>query len=455
MYRKYFVSRSNRHMVSLTRFLTLVLTACWLCAGSAIAQEVVPEFFVDAMSVRSADGPAGSTQVDLYTRVPFKRLIFLNSAEGFIANYVVTVEAVTRKGDRLVSTPMLSRNWEATARATAYGDTQSEELSSYTTQSLRLPPGQYQFSIQVEDANSSQVFVRDVDVAVRDLSASPSLSDLAILDNYNEAGLEFTPRVTNLVGTDEGSIEALYETYTDAPVRVRFRHQVIRLTRAGDIESTDQAPVAGTASGAELYKQQQEVLLERGRNQHVVTIPLEGIEVGPHLLRVQMESMDGTLLSEATRIFSARWTGLEQHVANIDEAIDQLIYIAKKKDISFIKEATTQADRYRRFRSFWEKRDPTPGTQRNERMEQYYYRMAFANQRYSSLVEGWKTDRGFVLVRFGEPDFIRKKPHSFDYEPYEVWVYERIGRQFIFVDKTGFGDYQLQVPIWDERTRLY
>jgi len=81
--------------------------------------------------------------------------------------------------------------------------------------------------------------------------------------------------------------------------------------------------------------------------------------------------------------------------------------------------------------------------------------MFSANQRYTSLIKGWRTDRGLVLVRFGEPEYVRRKLHSFNYEPYEVWVYERIGRQFIFVDKTGFGDYQLLVPIWDERTRLY
>jgi hypothetical protein len=88
-------------------------------------------------------------------------------------------------------------------------------------------------------------------------------------------------------------------------------------------------------------------------------------------------------------------------------------------------------------------------------MEEYYYRVNFANRRYSAVTDGWKTDRGFVLVKFGEPDIVERRPHSFDFEPYEVWVYQRMGRQYIFVDKTGFGDYQLLVPVWDERTRLY
>jgi GWxTD domain-containing protein len=150
-----------------------------------------------------------------------------------------------------------------------------------------------------------------------------------------------------------------------------------------------------------------------------------------------------------------QWSGLAAHIQDIDEAIQQLEYIAKKKDIDFIRDAPNEVERVQRFESFWDKRDPTPNTKRNESMEEYYYRVASANKQYGAVQEGWRTDRGFVFVRYGEPDHIERQPFSFDYEPYEVWTYERIGRRFIFVDKTGFGDYELLVPVWDERSRLY
>ena len=167
------------------------------------------------------------------------------------------------------------------------------------------------------------------------------------------------------------------------------------------------------------------------------------------------DPVTGEVLDRARQMIVARWTGLEQHISDIDEAISQLEYTANRRDIEYMMEPESRAERYARFREFWDRRDPTPGTRRNEGMEEYYSRVSSANSRYGSVEEGWRTDRGFVLVRFGEPDFVKRKPHSFDYEPYEVWVYERIGRRFIFVDKTGFGDYQLLVPVWDERTRIY
>jgi hypothetical protein len=87
-------------------------------------------------------------------------------------------------------------------------------------------------------------------------------------------------------------------------------------------------------------------------------------------------------------------------------------------------------------------------------MEEFYYRISSANQRFGSGVPGWRTDRGQVLVSFGEPDITERHPYNYNVEPYEVWWYNRIGRKFIFVDKTGFGDYELLVPIWDDATRI-
>jgi len=203
--------------------------------------------------------------------------------------------------------------------------------------------------------------------------------------------------------------------------------------------------------------QEELIDVETSLNQFIVTVPIDDFRVGAYAIEVAVtDPVSGEILDSTERLFMVEWTGLANHIENIDEAIAQMEYIAEPRDLDFIQEAPNQVERVKRFENFWEKRDPTPGTIRNERMEAYYYRINAANRNYgASIREGWRTDRGYVLVRFGEPDHIRRKPHSFDYEPYEVWIFERIGRQFIFVDKTGFGDYQLLFNVWDERTRLY
>lgn len=76
----------------------------------------------------------------------------------------------------------------------------------------------------------------------------------------------------------------------------------------------------------------------------------------------------------------------------------------------------------------------------------YLQRVLAAGQRYRAMGhEGWRTDRGRVYVLYSDPDEIERTPSSYDGKPYEVWHYYGIenGVQFVFVDRSGFGDYVL------------
>lgn len=90
----------------------------------------------------------------------------------------------------------------------------------------------------------------------------------------------------------------------------------------------------------------------------------------------------------------------------------------------------------------------------------YLQRVLNADQRFRALGRpGWRTDRGRVLMLYADPDEIERFPSSQDTKPYETWHYYSIenGVDFIFVDRSGFGDYtlvhstkrgELQDPDW-------
>jgi hypothetical protein len=72
--------------------------------------------------------------------------------------------------------------------------------------------------------------------------------------------------------------------------------------------------------------------------------------------------------------------------------------------------------------------------------------VSVVNKRYGSISrEGWQSDRGRVYLLYGEADDIQRFPSSDDAKPYEVWEYNQIenGVVFVFIDRSGFGDYQL------------
>ena len=106
-------------------------------------------------------------------------------------------------------------------------------------------------------------------------------------------------------------------------------------------------------------------------------------------------------------------------------------------------------DEQRRFlRTFWQKRDEDPATPTNEGKEEFYRRLQYANERYSSRSsEGWQTDRGRVLIKYGLPAAV--EPHLFDrgLAPHEIWVYNNIpgeGRAlFVFADRDQLGTFEL------------
>jgi GWxTD domain-containing protein len=108
---------------------------------------------------------------------------------------------------------------------------------------------------------------------------------------------------------------------------------------------------------------------------------------------------------------------------------------------------------------FWLRRDPTPDTVENEYKDEYYRRIAYANERFSSGIPGWKTDRGRIYIMYGPPDEIESHPTGGMYErpieegggetqtyPWEKWRYrylEGIGQQveIEFVDQCNCNSY--------------
>lgn len=439
------------------RVAGLLLVLGWALAvlPCARAQRTAPEFDVDAVSVRSDD--ASRTRLDVYTKIPYAGLRFLSTPEGFTARYAVTVEVYSLNDRNRRQALVQSRIWEQSVTVAEFMRTQSDQLFDRTLQSLELVPGRYVLQFQLEDQATNGSFVRELPVEVRDLRKPLAISDLILIDSYNAEANSITPTIGNKITNAQTDARLFYEIYADRPQRIRVVREIIRIRKSSGPSSVrsifglgreDEEGLEAAFSEVEPYR------LQRGRNQFVVEFPTETMKVGEYIARVKVQDENGRLLDAAEKAMTVQWSGLAEHVRDLDEAIAQLAYIAKEKDLAFIREARTEKERRDRFLEYWKRRDPTPGTERNERMEEYYYRIAYANRQYGSFIAGWKTDRGHVMVLFGEPDHIERHPYNFNVKPYEVWYYYGIGRRFIFIDKTGFGDYELLVPIWDDRNRI-
>jgi len=130
----------------------------------------------------------------------------------------------------------------------------------------------------------------------------------------------------------------------------------------------------------------------------------------------------------------------------IDDLFDKSKYVATVPETDKYEALSTEDAKREFIYTFWKARDENPADDRNENYLNYVKRVNESDLRYSALgKKGWKTDRGRVLIVYGEPSEIQRYPNSTDARPYEIWRYESLegGVEFIFGDLTGFSDYQL------------
>ena len=136
-------------------------------------------------------------------------------------------------------------------------------------------------------------------------------------------------------------------------------------------------------------------------------------------------------------------------------------YIITKEEKRAFLALQTDEERENFIENFWRRRDPNPDTEENEYREEYYERIAYANEHFTSGIPGWKTDRGRIYIAWGKPDSIESHPAGGSYDrpsyegggstttyPFEVWFYRHLdnvgdGIEIEFVDPTGTGEYRI------------
>lgn len=123
----------------------------------------------------------------------------------------------------------------------------------------------------------------------------------------------------------------------------------------------------------------------------------------------------------------------------------QARYIATEQEIKVFAELDSEADKREFLATFWA--DVESGFERQPIQRAAYLRsVEVANERYHAMgKDGWRADQGRIYILYGQPDEIDRYPSLGESKPYEIWRYHRIenGVEFVFVDRLGFGDYEL------------
>lgn len=360
-----------------------------------------------------------SIHVKINMNVPYNELQFIKYKGKFRAIY---------EGSILVIGPVdkqsFSKVWIDTIVVETYEET--NVLKSFSNNEIKfsLPPDKYTFKFGIRDVDSKkkQYYTKKYDY--RDYyKDSIIISEMKLTEEENEKEQNF----------EEADI---FADSTESNKRL-FNLEYKVLSKGGDGKITYKIK---DLKKNIVFDKTYDYTFEDGVTDVSFVFDAKKLHYKEYKLIAELE-LDGEK-ADREKSFHVRWTGMNFFIRNLEEAIEQLVYISDSKTLKKMRNAKSEEQK-ELFLEFWKAKDPTPGTMKNELMNEYYSRMRYANAHFQGHRNGWRSDMGMIFVLFGAPDNIERHPFEINSRPYEVWYYNTKSKVFYFVDDTGFGDYRL------------
>jgi GWxTD domain-containing protein len=386
------------------------------------------KYYQDFISFKGNNDKA---RLDFFVQVPYNAVQFVKTGQGFEASYMMTVSVFDENNEKLIT----EKVWNEKIVAISFELTSSPENFNLGSRSFELTPGIYSVKTTLLDKDSKNEYTSESKIIVKQYNEVPSISDIMLISGKTavEGKSKIIPNVSRNIITDRDALSMFYEIYSDTVSELVIDYEIF------------------DESEQQVYISTRNVSVKPGSSQVFQELDSLVLDLGKNLLKVTLKDSAGNILDSSRKTFVSRWVGVPVYITDLDKAIDQMIYLANPDDLDFIKEAEGRVEKAKRFVAFWKKQDPNPADEYNPVFNEYYNRVAYADQNYTTYsLDGWKSDRGMVLIILGAPDNIDRHPFEYYSKPYEVWQYYNLNKQFIFNDYSGFGDYRL-----DPNTPLY
>ena len=368
--------------------------------------------FVGTMA--AAAGPGDSVKAILGLSIENRALSFRKDGSTFLAQY--RVEMYLESPDA----PPIRFARDQEIRVAEFAETLRNDESVLFQQLFHLQSGEYRVTVSVRDPVSGRQAQADASFVAPDFSsASFSAPILAYQvtgrrSRDQDLAVVLSPRGTVNYGGD--TLLALVEGYNFAgPTVVPFElvdnldsvitRDTLRFTGAREVES------------------------------QVIRIVPDNQPLGE--LRIRVGTDSAVRQTSALVSFSGAWI-----LTNYAEMVDLLRYFGHEDEIKQLKKASAE-ERPRLWQEFYKNTDPVPTTPENEALEQYFGRMAIANQRFTDEeVPGWRTDRGMVFITLGDPEEIYNGSATTQGRVIR-WTYTQLRLEIVFEDTANVSRFRL------------
>ncbi|MBI9072614.1 MAG: GWxTD domain-containing protein [Melioribacteraceae bacterium] len=408
-----------------------VMLAILLFTVSVFAQDVkkakdspysfTPSFSVDMINKKSAAPEI--TNVDIYIQVPYTNLQFIKEGDSYLARYSGTITFYDEDKDNIIK----ETTWNKKLTVNSFNQASSRTNFNIELKSFELKPDDYILRIALYDEDSKKDFVLEHPVNILSFNEDVAISDIILIKEKIKTaeGTSLVPNISRYITSDLTELAFFFELYSDTNRTVQLEYSLSNKENESKITIIDTVEIG------------------KGTNTLNYNFSNTNLSLGEYSIITKVLDLDGTeLTSIGKRVFSQIY-GFPASINNLDEAIEQMIYMANTDVVDELLDIEKYQDRLEGFIAFWKKKDPSKNTLENEILIEYYGRVAYANQNFKNFRKGWRSDMGMIFITLGPPNHIERHPFDSNSKPYEIWQYYDMNRQFAFIDETGFGDYRL------------
>jgi GWxTD domain-containing protein len=390
--------------------------------------------------------------VEVYLMIPRNLFKFVPDQVNYCSNALIRVALA--QNDTVADI----QEYQITDRVTdTLQVTGTQKIPEIAT--LQVKPGEYNMIVIVADLNSRQQYRFDKQIRVPNFSGNKlTCSDMQVSSQIAKTteqnkfskyfGYDIIPNASRIFVDNQNQLYAFLEVYNLKfdPAKTsnyKVKYSIVNLNGKEMITTnwrTKKKPgesaveinnlnIADLSNG--LYDLKAEI--EDESTQQTVSlvkrfyIQRSSAQTNPAALNAETLQLEGKSEKE------------------LDEMFGPLRYLSTETEIKRYRKSDLEGKK-QIILHFWDKRDSNPKTPENEDRIAYEERLQYVNIQFGTgRNAGWKTDFGRVYLIYGIPSEIERFPSALENKPYQIWHYNEVegGVKFYFVDKSGFGTYEL------------
>lgn len=382
--------------------------------------------------------PADSAYLAYYSyRIPSNSFVFVKDGKDYSANYRITIEV-----SDTASTFVDRRIDEKKIYTANFDETTSIKTFNEGVFQFKLHEGKYIFTTIVADLNSHHEYkLKPKEVAIQNITGKIFLKPIII--NSSDNGYSGKFRLTNFAGDVPFSEEEYNFVFpctdtsvTDILVEVISNSDTVYQNKLSDsftsrlfFQDKNGSVIVSNGGQAKITKN----FLLKGLSSKLPEGKLIVILSDP-AKQVSLQKFD----------MKVEWFNKPVSLMNPENAIKFLEVIDKRSVVNELLSGNRD-DYEKKLFNYWKKLDPTPNSQFNPLMEEYYERVDYALKHFYTLTRKRReiiTDRSKVYIKYGEPSEIERAYNQYG-KSIETWIYKKPSMKFNFLDTDGTGNFIL------------